>query len=97
MPNAPIDDNHHKAILAKDSVTSAAFPVKGRTSTGAMFVESIGGALITEAYDYIEVTEGATTDVFQYKVGGTSGTLISTVTITYTDATKAVLDNVART
>jgi hypothetical protein len=48
-------------------------------------------------HDTIEYSSGATTDTYTYKTGGLSGTLVSTVTITYTDNTKATLQSVVRT
>lgn len=38
--------------------------------------------------DYIGATYNLTSDVYVYKVGGSSGTLLKTLTITYTDSTK---------
>lgn len=53
---------------------------------------------ITQAYDYVAVTyPDATTDVFTFKTGGSSGTTVQTVTIVYTDSTKASLVSVTRT
>lgn len=48
-------------------------------------------------HDAIVPTFGATTDTYAYKTGGTGGTTVSTVVITYTDATKAVIQSVVRT
>jgi hypothetical protein len=55
------------------------------------------GSLVPVAYDYIAYTSGATNDVYVYKTGGSGGTTVKTVTITYTDASKAVLSSVAAT
>lgn len=94
---APKDDNHQTGLIAKDTVSGDAFPVEGRSGSGAVFVELTGSKLVPEAYDYIEVTEGSTTDVFVYKTGGTGGSTVATVTVTYTTTDKDVLDNIART
>jgi hypothetical protein len=49
-------------------------------------------------YDYIGVnTSGSTTDVYTFYEGGSGGTLVSTITITYSDATKSSMTSVART
>jgi len=48
-------------------------------------------------HDYLALTAGATTDTWTFYTGGSGGTLVATVTITYTDGTKAVIANVART
>ena len=48
------------------------------------------------AHDAISASFAATTDTYTYKTGGLSGTTVSTVVITYTDSTKAVLQSVVR-
>lgn len=48
-------------------------------------------------YDYMTYTSGGTTDTYVYKSGGSGGTTVGTLTITYTDGTKAVISNVAKT
>lgn len=63
-------------------------------STDAL-LEAIAG-FITSGYDYIGVAyPTSTTETYTYKTGGSSGTTVGTVTVTYTDSTKADLDNVA--
>lgn len=50
------------------------------------------GALINVSHDAIVPNfGGATTDVYSYKTGGAGGTTVATLTITYTDATKATV------
>jgi hypothetical protein len=58
---------------------------------------SLGGGLIPLAYDYILPTYNSTSDVYQFFAGGSGGTLSATVTIDYTDNTKATIQSVART
>lgn len=54
--------------------------------------------LIPFAYDYMAYTNtDSTTDTFVYKTGGSSGTTVATVTIVYTDTTKATISTVTRT
>jgi len=48
------------------------------------------------AHDAILASFAATTDTYTYKTGGTGGTTVGTVVITYTDSTKAVLQTVVR-
>lgn len=48
-------------------------------------------------YDYASLAQGSTTDTWTYKSGGAGGTTVATLTITYTDATKAVIQTIART
>lgn len=55
-------------------------------------------SLVGVVYDAIGVNlSGGTTDVYTYYTGGLAGTLVRTVTITYTDSTKSVLQSVVGT
>lgn len=54
-------------------------------------------SMVPAGYDYLENTPTATTDVFTYKSGGASGSVLGTVTVTYTDSTKCELVSVERT
>ena len=54
--------------------------------------------LFTIPFDAITATYPTTTqEVYQSRVGGTSGTVQQTLTVNYTDTTKAFILNVART
>lgn len=65
-------------------------------STGAEIPATPGFAL--PEYDYVAVTYPvATQEVYVFKTGGVSGTTVGTITVNYTDATKANILNVART
>lgn len=69
----------------------------GDKNNNAIRVNSIAGGISLPNYDYAKLTQDATHDVWTFKTGGAAGTLVATVTITYTDATKAVIDTVVRT
>lgn len=54
--------------------------------------------LLSETYDYVSVNyASATQEIYTFKTGGSGGTTVATVTINYTDSTKANLSNVAKT
>jgi len=58
----------------------------------------ISNALVIESFDAIGATyPTATTEVYSYYTGGLAGTLVATVTVTYTDSTKEVLVSAVRT
>ena len=59
--------------------------------------ELMMSSLVSEKWDYVAQAQGATTDTWTFYTGGSGGTLVATVTITYVDATKEVILNVART
>ena len=49
------------------------------------------------AYDYMSLTQAALTDTYVYKVGGSGGTTVATVTVTFTDSTKVTISTVVKT
>jgi hypothetical protein len=59
----------------------------------------MSNALITSAFDYIGVDYPDTsTEVYTYKTGGASGTVVGVITLVYTDAvTKNILESVTKT
>lgn len=59
---------------------------------------SDAGSLVKEAHDYIGVTyPNSTTETYTFKSGGSGGTTVATVTVVYTDSTKASLSSVTKT
>jgi hypothetical protein len=61
-------------------------------------IKSNGSLLAGIEWDYVKVTYPlATTEVYTFKTGGSGGTDVATVTVVYTDASKANLDEVTRT
>lgn len=78
----------------KDPTTGKATQVT-LNSNGAM---PVAGQLVNEYYDYIDVQQtSSNVDTYVYKSGGSGGTTVATVTVTYTDSTKANIDSIART
>jgi len=56
-----------------------------------------GGKLVTVPFDYVGVAyPNSTTETYTYKTGGSGGTTVATVTVVYTDATKANISTVTR-
>ena len=56
---------------------------------------SIGGLTPNTDFDYIDIQQtSATVETYVYKQGGSSGTTVQTITVTYTDSTKNDLDKV---
>lgn len=69
---------------------SSAVTVSGNVST----VEQTG--IINFAFDYVSLSVATTTDTYVFKTGGSGGTTVATVVITYTDSSKTVLSNVVK-
>lgn len=56
-----------------------------------------GGKLVTVPFDYVGVAyPNSTTETYTYKTGGSGGTTVATVTVVYTDATKANISTITR-
>jgi hypothetical protein len=65
---------------------------------GSISIPGLGGLLAGVTYDYVKATyPNPTTEIYQFKNGGAGGTLETTITITYTDATKELIDEVVGT
>lgn len=60
-------------------------------------VETTESGLALPIYDYVSNAPTSTTDVFSFKRGGASGVIVATVSILYTDTTKATISTVTRT
>ena len=65
---------------------------------GQYFVKvTTNNTLISSKFDYIAMTYPTdSSEVFTYKLGGASGTVVGTVTITYTDNSKTRVSSVAK-
>jgi hypothetical protein len=60
-------------------------------------VQKVTSGFSVPAYDYVALTQGATTDAWAFYLGGAGGTLLNTITLNYTDVTKATIANVVKT
>lgn len=71
-----------------------------RASDDALLNETLLAiaGLVTEPFDYIAATyPTSSSEVYTYKTGGSGGTTVATITVVYTDSTKAVLTSVTKT
>ena len=98
MGRAGFDSNNiHTLIGLSSDGSRTPIELYANPSTNALLVQTsglIGGV----NYDYIDYKNTSTTvDTYVYKTGGSGGTIIKTVTITYTDTTKNQVSNVAYT
>ena len=104
MARARRDENRIVAIIVESSdgdgtiIPLVADPVTSRLLVNSTISGSVQVAgLVPESYDYIALTQATLTDTWTFKTGGATGTIVATVIITYTDATKATISNIART
>jgi hypothetical protein len=57
----------------------------------------LANGFIPATFDYVSITyPTTTTEVYAFKEGGSSGTVLATVTLTYSDATKEQLTSVEK-
>lgn len=80
---------------ATQPVSAASLPLPTGATTETTLAKIPGMAI--PIHDYISLAVAATTDTYTFKTGGSGGTTVATVTITYTDSTKATLSSVAKT
>ena len=60
-------------------------------------VGTVEGLLSGISYDYLSASyPDQTTEIFTYKLGGSGGTTVATVTIVYTDSTKENISTVTK-
>lgn len=58
---------------------------------------AFGGGFNLPSYDYVSVAyPTATSEVYTLKSGGSGGSTVTTITLTYTDSTKASLSTAAK-
>lgn len=77
--------------------TDGALRVEGTTG-GTPIIVVDSGALVNTPYDYIVATyPNSTTEVYNYYAGGSGGTNVATVTVVYTDSSKANISTVTKT
>lgn len=90
-------NNVDMLIAASNDGQYAPVSLYANPTSHALLTQGVD-ALIPAAYDYIAYTNTSTTvDAYVYKSGGSGGTTIATITITYTDTTKGQISTVART
>ena len=76
--------------MIEPGVSQGGIPTKIENANGTIINPATGFAI--PPYDSIVIDySGSTTDVYTYKLGGDSGTTKATITINYTDSTKAVM------
>lgn len=71
-------------------------PATNELKVAASVISMTNGIGVPD-HDYIGVAYAATTDTYTFKTGGSGGSTVATVVVTYTDSTKEFIDSVART
>lgn len=80
-----------------EAIRKSAHQVDGSSIEYKLKVFNVAG-MVSETYDYFSVAYPTTTqEVYTFKTGGSGGTTVCTITLNYTDATKANLSNGAKT
>lgn len=92
--NAKIDENRKPTLIAVSSADGeSTVRLEADPTTGSLLVS--GDLVPNRDYDYIDIQQtSGSVETYVYKLGGSSGDIVRTVVVTYTDATKADLDKV---
>lgn len=91
-------DANRVPLLVGASTTDGITPVVLEVDPISHALVTLNGGILIKSYDYIGVTyPDGVTEVYVYKIGGSSGTTVATVTMVYTDSTKASISTVTRT
>jgi hypothetical protein len=67
------------------------------SSKGLHVYDTAANSLVPGTYDYIAPTFATLTDTWVFKTGGSGGTTVSTITITYTDSGKGTISSIVKT
>lgn len=71
-------------------------PVSSATfATEATLLKTVG--LGVPQWDYTALVQASTTDTWAFKTGGSGGSTVATVVITYTDSGKGTISNITKT
>lgn len=82
-----------KSNLGQGQIIQTVFDAQSES----LKVSPTGGVLVNEAFDYISVAyPTSSSEVYTYKTGGSGGTTVATVTVTYTDSTKENIQSVEK-
>jgi hypothetical protein len=82
--------------MIEPGTSQGGIPTKIENANGTIINPATGFAI--PPYDTIVPDyTGSTVDVYTYLLGGLSGTTVATLTINYTDSTKAVMASIIQT
>jgi hypothetical protein len=93
---------HSQTVVNPDGTNIASslpLPTGAATSekqdTQTTLLQGIAGFNVA-GYDYISLTQNSTQDIWAFKTGGSGGTIVETITITYTGTNKQTISNVVK-
>lgn len=85
------DWNEKQAVLRAFDPLLDAFRTTGSSGSG-------GGMLAGVTFDAVDASyPNATTEVYEFYTGGLSGTLVATITVIYTNASKQFIQSAVKT
>ena len=87
--NPSIDRSEHNNTAKAKRVLPLAWNGSGYTIPGLTLAAGVD-------YNYIDVQQtSSTVDTYVFKTGGSGGTTVRTITVTYTSSSKSDIDSVA--
>ena len=66
------------------------------TTVSGMDSANLPGIQVPTSDSIVVTYPSATTELYTYKIGGTSGTTVATITVTYTTSAKTILSSVEK-
>lgn len=97
MTNNRLDTNVAGSITVLNPTNISTLATSAKQDTEIAAINSLRGFAHVPGADCASQTVNATSEVWTYKSGGVSGTTVGTVTINYSDSTKATITSVVRT
>lgn len=91
-----IDQDRHviMSVSSVDGITPV--PLEVSPTTGQLLVNSPGSLQPIVDFNFIDVQQtSATVDTYVYKIGGSGGTTVRTIVVTYTSSAKTDIDTVS--
>lgn len=92
---ASVKTNTDKIPALGQALAASSAPVVLTAIQLAALIGTPGFAIAP--YDYVVQTQASNTDTWVFKTGGSGGTTLNTITITYTDSTKVTISTVVKT
>lgn len=78
--------------IQQGALKSGSIAVQIENASGTVINPATGFAL--PPYNFISLSQTSTVDTYTFKSGGSGGVTVATITITFTDSTKATISTV---
>lgn len=93
-------EEQEKNSIPENDRDEATYDQEPTVAQRVVVVDQLGqyqNSLIPSSFDYIGAVYNSTSDVYTYKIGGSTGAVVGVITVAYTDSTKNSIQSVTRT